>query len=99
MYKREPIDSVLYQKTLDSINDLMLTYRKQIVDFYSLYVKTKPYAAFDALGMATLEVMPDSTLKRYFSMLPKKVQKSPPMADVFYRLTGFRENVKRGKNT
>src|SRR5205085_9280826 len=67
---RKEADTNLYRRTMDSIDDLTKKYRRNIYNFYESNVKYKPYAAFAALRLSTLELMPDSTLKRYFNLLP-----------------------------
>jgi thiol-disulfide isomerase/thioredoxin len=91
------IDSSEYKKIMDSVMAISEIYRKNIVNFYIEHLETKPYAAFLALRMLGLQSLSDSTLKRYFNMLPASVQNSPPLEDVKYQLSGFRENIQSGK--
>jgi|GEM_PF-1922488 len=94
---RKEKDSNLYNKSLDTLQNMVTMFRQNVINFYRKNVEKKPYAAFIALRMSSLQVMTDSMLQIYFNLLPFEVQNSPALEDVAYRLNGFKENISKGK--
>lgn len=95
--KGKEVDTAYSKKINDSIITLNNNYRKQIFSFYKQNVKSSPYVAFRVLRMATLENLSDNEVTKYFKMLPTKVQNSPPLDDIKYRLFSYKTNVSIGK--
>lgn len=94
---KKNLDSIRYNRINDSMIEITEDHRNQIYKFYIQNVKQKPYASFRILRMATMEIMPDSILQKFYSMLTKSVKNSFPLKDVRYRLNGYKQNVVVGK--